>query len=119
MKKRITAIFDSPDSADMALMRLRQQGIAVSEVHVRPLGPVQAPVQDNNLVMITFPGLAYQSPSGPALMRGYYQGVESSGPAPGDTQSTEAILDLKLEEGELKRGVEIIISNHGRRIRQW
>ena len=119
MKKRITAIFDSPDSADLALMRLRHSQIEVSEVHVRPLGSVEAPVQDNNPVMLTFPGLAYQAPSGPAVMRGYYQGVESSGLDITDTRSTEAILDLALEEADVRRGVEIMISSHGRRIRQW
>jgi len=119
MKKTITAIFDTVDSADLALMRLRQNRIEFDEVRVRPLGFVDAPMQERDPVLLAFPGLSFQAPYGPPVMRGYNAGVETDGEDIRDAINEEAMLDVKINEPDVKRAVEIIISSHGRRIRQW
>ncbi|MGI5936393.1 MAG: hypothetical protein ACOX7I_06305 [Oscillospiraceae bacterium] len=114
MKIQLTVRFDSRDWADLALMRLRRNGIEFS------MAKVTVPREKQNTEFPEDGGrVLYPFSLGAMNMDGLYfplfgaQAVLSRG-LPNDTG--EAVLQLKVSLDQLPRAREILINAHGRDI---
>ena len=123
MNVRISALFDSPDSADIALMNLRSNGIAFQNVSLRESGR-NAHVENDRAENYYIPAFGMSGTGGSGMMNvfaaGFYPaavaGLNDDGDRPSDVYSGESKLEIDVDESSADKTKQIIISSHGHRI---
>jgi len=118
MKIQLTARFDSRDWADLALMRLRRNGIELAMVRVSVPRQRQNTDSPGDGERVLYPyNLSSMNLDGSGALP-YFpligaQAVLNKG-TPGNTE--EAVLQIKISLDQLPRAREILINAHGRDI---
>ena len=115
MIQTMTAIFENPDAAELALHRVRQQGISVRSVVEEPLDRPWKSKTQLVETPVLFPGIdgrvsATAAPLG--SLRGWETVTE-----PSNRFAGECRLWLTLEQRDAAMAKSVLISNAGRQVR--
>lgn len=133
MSRVLSAVFDSTDMAEFAMMRLKREGIAIDSYEVAPLASAG---QEDEFSPIVFaygiqPG-AQNAPFASDMFRaqpfgGVLYAFENQTGAEGrndledriqkDVQTESVRMRISMPEGELRRAAGIVRSCHGSRVR--
>ncbi len=126
MSIKITALFDSPDTADIALMNLRSNKIAFHNVSLKEGGPnahVENSRADNYYVPIFVPGFSMTTEAAPARLAESQSitGLENNDSSAGDRRDRmgrdarggQTLLEVEVDSVWAEKTKEVFISSHG------
>lgn len=126
MSIKITALFDSPDTADIALMNLRANSVAFRNVSLKEGGKnahVENSRADNYYVPIFVPGFSMTTEAAPArlaesqsiagLENGDSSAADRLGNVHSDTHGGQTLLEVEVDSMWAEKTKQIFISSHG------
>ena len=121
MSVRILSVFDTPDTADLALMHLRQQGISLSGVKQSYLGSMRREGGVCTVVQGTYTASAQIYAEAPGVMPVYPVdgvGLLATGGVANDALSGDVALEFSVDSPNAARAASILVSSHGRKIKR-
>ena len=125
----ISAIFETPDMADLAMLRLRRESIPIISNDINGL---DRQISDPHLTAIAYPTSAGASMTsderyGSNGSIGHFGGAlyfsnemrsfNQMGARGSDTRSVEVRMDITVPDHDARRAVGILVSCHGRQAR--
>lgn len=117
MSVRISAVFDTADAADLALMHLRQRGIRVSDVR-ESVPHSQDPLVGPALI---YPAASQLHEGGPQIAPIYTLNADEAliDGVPRDARSDSVVLEFTADQHVSDTAVGVLISSHGRQIKKY